>query len=213
MLVLTKKIVQSYPDSFTSFMVIGKRGIGKSAYSLRALHDAYVILGYSDKEAWDKALDSLKFSIPDVVRYLKHCVDTDEKEVCLIWDDTRVFASGSQYHLQMKMVNKLIGLLDTVRTAICCLILTCPSPKGLLSILKTYDDYLVKIKHSDRGGYYRVATGYIWTTLPAGQRRIYTKFRDNFSCYLPVDVYNRYMGIRKQALADVLIELEQELKN
>lgn len=213
MLVLTKKIVQSYPDSFTSFMVVGKRGIGKSTYCLRSLHDAYVVLGYSDKDAWEKALDSLKFSIPDVVKYLKHCVDTDEKEICLIWDDTRVFASGTQYHLQMRMVSKLVGLLDTVRTAVSCLILTCPSPKGLLSVLQTYDDYLVKIKHCDRGGYYRIATGYIWTTLPSGQRRIYTKFRDEFNCYLPKKIYNRYMLTRKKALSDVLIELEDELKD
>lgn len=209
MLVLSKKIIQSYPDGFQSFMVIGRRGIGKSSYSLRALHDALVDMGYDDETSWNMSLDSIKFKISDVCSYLLNAVNSDDKKIALVWDDLRVFASGSQYQLQMKLVNKLIGLLDTVRTAVSILILTCPSPKGLLSVLQSYDDYLIKIRHCERGGYYREATGYLWTTLPSGQRRIYTKFRDSYNCRLPNWVYDEYMVQRKQALRDALVGIDQ----
>jgi len=211
-LVLTKKIYQSYPQGFCSFSVLGRRGIGKSSYSLRALHDCFVMMGYSDNQAWREALSCLKFKIVDVVAYLKDAVDRDEKKVALIWDDARIFAGGSQYFLQMKMVNKLTGMLDAIRTAISCLILTCPSQQGLLSILKFYDDFMVKIKYSESGGFNRVATGYLWTTLPSNQRRVYTKFRDSFSCRLPNWVYEDYMVKRKSALKEILVELEETVK-
>lgn len=213
MLILAKKIKGVYPDGFGSYMVIGRRGIGKSSYALKCLYNAYVLLGYDEDEAWKKALSSLQFSISEVITFLKRCVNKDEKELCLIWDDTRTFASGSQYHLNMKLCTQLGSLLDTVRTAINCLILTCPSSEGLLGILKTYDDYLIKIKYSDRGGFYRVATGYLWSTLPAGQKRIYTKFRDNYSCRLPDDIYKKYMVRRKKALSNILVDVEQTIKN
>lgn len=210
--ILTKKIFQSYPNSFTAFNICGRRGIGKSSYSLWALHDAFVLMGYTHNQAWREALGCLKFKLVDVVAYLKDAVDNDEKKVCLIWDDARVHASGGQYFIQTKMVIKLGGLMDTIRTAVSCLILTMPSPKGLLGVLKNYDDYLVKIKYAESGGFNRVATGYLWTTLPAGQRRIYTKFHDKYSCRLPNWVYEKYMIERKNALKDVLADLEQEVK-
>ena len=209
MLVLTKKMMAAYPNSFVSFMVVGRRGIGKSVYSLLAVHDAYVNLGYDEKEAWDLALNSIKFSIADVVSYLEEATINDTKHLCLIWDDVRVHASGSSYHLNMKLVSKLTGVLDTVRTVLNCLILTCPSPKGLLSVLQSYDDYLVKIRYSDRGGWYRESTGYLWSTLPSGQKRIYTKFKDKYLCYLPNEIYNRYMVVRKKALKDALDQLKE----
>jgi len=210
--ILTKKIFQSYPNSFSAFNVCGRRGVGKTAYSLWALHDAFVLMGYTNNGAWREALSCLKFKLVDVVSYLKDAVDRDEKKVCLIWDDARVHASGGQYFIQPKMVIKLGGLMDTIRTAVSCLILTMPTQHGLLGVLKNYDDYLVKIKYADAGGFNRIATGYLWTTLPAGQRRIYTKFHDKYSCRLPNWLYNKYMIQRKNALKDVLADLEEEVK-
>jgi len=205
-------MLQSYPNGFNSFMVVGRRGIGKTAYSLLALHSALVELGMSNIKAWDVALKSLKFSIPSVISYLKDAVDRDEKKICLIWDDARIFAGGSQYHLNMKLVSKLSGMLDSVRTAVCTLILTCPSSSGLLGILKSYDDFLIKVHYSHDGGFRRVSKGYLWSSLPSGSKRIYHKFDDNFSCRLPDWIYKRYMVERKNALRDVLVDLEAEVK-
>lgn len=212
MLILTKKIIQAHPNGFNSFIVTGRRGIGKSSYSLKALHDALVENGMSNIEAWDVALKSLKFTIPSVISFLKDAVDRDEKKVCLIWDDTRIFAGGAQYHLNMKLVSKLSGMLDSIRTAVCTLVMTCPSSSGLLGVLKSYDDYLVKIHYSHDGGFHRVSKGYLWSSLPSGQKRIYHKFTDSFNCRLPDWVYKRYMIERKNALATTLIDIDEIIK-
>ena len=208
MLILTKKILQAHPNGFNSFIVTGRRGIGKTSYGLVALHDVYTDMGMSNIAAWDASLKSLKFTIPEIIDYLKTAVDADEKRICLIWDDTRIFASGMKYHLNMKLIDKLSGMLDYVRTSLCSLIMTCPSTSGLLGVLKSYDDYEVKIHFTHKGGYSREARGYLWSSLPSGQKRIYHKFSDSYSCRLPNWVYKRYMEKRKEAFKTILVDVE-----
>lgn len=208
-LILGKKIYGNYPHSFGSYMIVGKRGIGKTVFAMKSLFEALLRLGYSKDEAWEIVLESVRFDIPSVVSYLQEAVDTGEKKVALIWDDARVFASGSQYFLQMKMVNKLSGLMDTIRTAVCNVILTCPSSQGLLKFLTSYDDFLIKINYdSERGGTYRIAKAYLWSVLPAGQKRIYKKWFDFYSCYLPKAVYDRYQVMRENALKTILSDID-----
>lgn len=209
MLVLTKKILAATPDGFCSFMVCGRRGIGKSVYSVIAVYGVYRELGYSESEAWRLALNSIKFSIKEVVEYLEEATNNNIKHLALVWDDVRVHAGGSSYHLNMKLVSRLVGVLDTVRTALNCLILTCPSPKGLLSVLQSYDDYLIKIRYAEKGGWYRQSTGYLWSTLPSGKKVIYKKFVDTYMCRLPNVIYAQYMDVRKQALKDALSKLKE----
>jgi len=81
------------------------------------------------------------------------------KSPIMIWDDLRVHASGSIYHSDPKLVAALIGLLDTVRTVLNSLVLTPPSADNLLGFLKSYDDHLIRITYSERGGSYRIAKG------------------------------------------------------
>lgn len=211
-LVLAKKIYGAYPDGFASFTVVGRRGIGKSCYSLIVLHEVFMKLGFSSNNAWDKALECLKFSIKDVIYYLSEAVESDQRKTSLIWDDCGIHASGSKYFLNMKLVDQLKGVMDSVRTATVSLILTAPSTTGLLSMLKSYDDFLIKINYSDRGGYYRVGHGYLWNTLPSGQKRVYKKFIDDFNCYLPKKVYDRYVLMRKAALRSVLGKLKETIE-
>lgn len=211
MLVLSRKILGAYPTSFFSCLVVGSRGIGKSTYSLWALHDVFISLGTTDNQAWRLALGSLKFSIPEVIDFIQKAIDDDEKRVCLIWDDTRVHGSGSQYRFNMRLVTTLGGMLDSIRTSVSSLIMTAPSNYGLLGILKSYDDYLIKIYHTSEGGFNRLGKGYKWSTLPSGTRRIYPKFKDPYSCYIPVWVYNKYMARRKAALANAVTSLKKEI--
>jgi hypothetical protein len=112
----------------------------------------------------------------------------------------------------MRLVNKLKGMLDTIRTATSSVILTCPSVEGLLGVLRSYNDYQVEIKYSEEGGWYRRAVGYLWSSLPSGKRLIYKKFEDKFSCYLPNHIFEIYNAKRKKALADILVDLKEETK-
>jgi len=196
-LVLTKKIVSSVNNNtFESFIIIGGRDIGKSTYALKSIHYAFVLLGYDDEDAWYMALDCLKFSIPEVTKYLREGIKqykkTHTKKFVLVWDDLRKYASGVQFFLNKKLYNEIIGLLDTIKIPINTFIGTCPSMTGVMGVLRNYDTYQINVQYSTKGGAYRLAKGYLWRTSPMGQRTLYPKFHDTFYCRLPNWVWELY---------------------
>jgi len=209
MLILTKRMLGADPATFFSIMITGRRSIGKTSYSLKGTHDFFIERGETDNNAWRMSLDSLKFSITDVVDFIQDALNQEIKKPVLIWDDCRVYAAGSQYQLNMKRVAKLAGLMDVIRTCISNVILTCPSSSGLLGILKSYDDYFAKIHHTKEGGYNREAHGYVWSSLPSGKRLIYRKYVDKYSCYLPQWVYDKYMKSRMDAMKELLKDINK----
>lgn len=211
-LVLGKRIAQSYPNSFCSYLILGRRGIGKSSYSIKAVKQAYERLGYSESQSWAKALSCLKFSIKDTVSFLEN-ITPGEPEVALILDDARVHMSGLEYFRNKNLVSHLLSLFDTIRTLTSSLILTAPSSVGILGFIRNYDDYQIKISYSDKGGFYRVGKAYLWSTLPSGTRRIYSKFHDHYRCYLPNKIYKEYMKLRNKATAEALANLKREVKD
>ena len=62
-------------------------------------------------------------------------------------------------------------------------------------------------------GWQRQARGYKIKTTPVGQRRIYKNFEDNYSCYLPDWVFEKYMAKRKFYLKQTNDELQTILNN
>jgi len=197
---------------FFSGLVSGPREIGKSSYCLKSLHAALIALGYSEDAAWEKCLDSIKFKLIDVVNYLEDAAKKDDREICLIWDDCRISGGGSVWFHSPKLVTRLTAVLDTVRSSLSSMLLTAPSSSGLLSVLNSYDDYIIKVSFGSRGGWYRLGRGYIQRSLPSGQKRIYRSFEDIYSCYLPNEIYSRYNVMRKNALKDALQNLRKEVK-
>jgi hypothetical protein len=102
-------------------------------------------------------------------------------------------------------------MFDTIRTVCTGLLLTCPKREMLLSALRNYDDFKIEIiMHHD---YERIARGYKIKTSPMGQKRIYKNYEDNFSCYLPDWVYDKYMLKRNYYLDQVNNELQEIMKN
>lgn len=209
---LSRLLYGCHPNGFRSYDVLGERNIGKSTYALICAYWAYRKLGYTKNESWERALHSICFTIQEVIDFLTYAANENEKEFLLIWDDVRVFASGKQYFMNMKLVDKLSGVLDTVKTVLNNMVLTSPSMKGTLGILETFDSYHIIIRQSPSGGNYRMAKGYKWSTSPSGQRRIYSKFRDNYICRLPDWVYDLYLKRRKQITLDAIYNLGNIVK-
>lgn len=210
-LITGNKILKGHPHGFNSFTVVGDRGIGKSTYALIVVYEIFRKLGYEKNQAWNEAINCCKFHIQDVIKFLKISADSDDIKPVIIWDDIAIHASGTKYFLNMRMVDQLKAVLDTIRLAISGLIMTCPSTKGLLSILKVYDDYKLVVRYSKRGGYYREITAYKWNTLPSGKRIIRTQYTDNYNCYIPNWVFDKYMVMRKNATKETLDRLEQSI--
>ena len=220
-LILSKKIATAIKNNkFLSFVIIGDRNIGKSTYALIALYEAFMILAddpYAEDECWDKALECIKFKIPDVTEYLKEGTEQYKKDrtkkPALVWDDMRKYASGTQYFLDKDLYNEISGLLDTIKIPINVFIGTCPSMKGVMGILQDYDSYQINIGYSTRGGMHRLAKGFLWKTSPMGQRTLYPKFKDTFRCRLPTDIWNKYekdrIGASEQSIS-ALEKIEQK---
>ena len=216
-LVFGKMIAMAIKNNrFLSFIVIGDRNIGKSTYTIKALYEAFMILAddpYAEDECWKKALDCIKFKISDVTDYLKEGTSQYKKDKtkkpCLVWDDMRKYASGTQYFIDKELYNEISGLLDTIKIPINVFIGTCPSMKGVMGILQDYDSYQINVEWSPRGGNYRLAKGFLWKTSPKGQRAIYSKFRDTFYYRLPNKIWNDYETQRIEISEESITAIEK----
>jgi hypothetical protein len=211
-LYLTRKILQVYPNGFCGAIVSGARGIGKSSFALNVGWEVFRNLGYSEKEAWNKTLEVVKFTIEDVIDFIEQNIMADEKAHLLIWDDAGVYASTLEWWGNKNVLRQLKGVLDTIRTGVCSMIITTPSETDLTKILRNYDDYIVQIRYSDDSGSYRIAKGYLRRTLPSGKRVNYTKFKNKFYVMLPDDVFKRYMVMREAVLTSQINKLREALE-
>lgn len=201
---------------FKSFIIIGDRDVGKSTYALKALHEAFLQLDYTDKESWEMALSCIKFQIPEVTKYLREGTnlykETRTKKPAIIWDDLRRFATGLNYFLNKELYSEISGLLDTIKIPINVFIGTCPSMEGTMKILQGYDGYQIVIKHHSKGGRLRSARGYLWATSPKGQRAIYKKFDDTFVCWLPTKIWQEYEKDRIRASEESIEAVDKASK-
>ena len=211
-LYLTKKMLQAYPNGFCGATITGSRGIGKTSLALNAVWEMFREIGLSEDDAWDATLKVLKFTMEEVVDYIQYYARSEEQARCLVWDDAGVHASTMEWWTNRDSLKRLKGVLDTIRTGVSNLIITTPNENALTKIVRGYDDYIIQIGYSDRGGEYRIAKGYIKRTLPSGSIRIYPKFKNEFRVLLPDWVFNKYMKRRNQVLIEQIGAVKDGLK-
>jgi len=214
MLVLADKIAKAHKKKgFCGGIIYGSRGIGKSSYVLKVLRDLYMAQGYSEDEAYDMALKTMKFKLQDVLSFVRQHADNEDLAMCLVVDDAGAHLSKFLWWSQPYEVRFLQAMTDTLRSAVSSMLMTCPSPKSVLKFLRTdYDDYFIRVTAKD-AEWQRMATGYRMFTLPSGKTWVSKKFEDHFSCYLPDDVFQRYDKMRRGYLKEALIELEKIATN
>jgi hypothetical protein len=212
MLVMSKKIINAIDNnSFESALVVGKRSLGKSSYAIKVAKEVYQSLNdISELDAYQMAIDSICFSLDDIIKVMKTYHYENRKPV-VIWDDAGAFGSGLMYHGHISEFAMLKGGMDTIRTVTAGLILTAPNQKSLIRFLQGYDDYIIRII-KESSGWVRVATGYNRTTLPSGKRVIRKLWKDMYSAYLPNAVYHNYMGLRDKYKFELIQQLEKSGK-
>lgn len=215
-LYLSDKMYHAYPHNFCGAIITGPRGIGKSSFALNAAWEMYMLTGeYSEEEAWEKVLEVLKFTMDEVLEYLEYYAKSNEKARCLIWDDCGIHASTMEWWENRSMLKRLKSVTDTIRTGVSSLLITTPAESDLTKFLRNYDDYIVQIGYAmGEGKKYRIANGYLKRTLPAGQLRVYSKFKNKFYVMIPDSIFNRYMYRRNQVLVNEIENLKrrQQLK-
>ena len=192
-------------NSYVGGCIEGPKGIGKTVYCMRVGHQVYRwYYDCNDTQGWRYVLQNMLFTIKDVIDRLTTATNENVIIPQLTWDDTLVHASSILYFLEMREVNELKSVIETVRTGTNSLLLNCTDRSGLLGFLKKSDDILVEIVKAQAGGYSRVARAYHVFKLPSGKRLIYKDFEDDFSCRIPDSVYSVYYERRKKYLADAL---------
>ena len=197
-LVMSKKALWAWKTGgFTSGIIEGPRGIGKSSYAMKIMYDVFSCMGYHEEVAWDMALERMLYRINDIIEFLDRSTRKRNPECVFCWDDAAVFGSSMVWYTNVKLVHLLQSTLDTIRGSVSAMLLTCPNQSQLLKFLRTYDGYIIRINYAEDGGTYRDAKGYIWRSLPSGMKRIYPSFNDFYSCRLPNAIFKRYQRKRK----------------
>lgn len=203
-------------NGFLSAITKAERGYGKSMYNLKVMAYVYFHLyKCTEQEAWDKALGSIVFTPDQLLKRLHYNIDNDVISPVICIDDATVHFSSMLYFINLYETTLLSAMFDTIRTATHSLLINCPNKKRLLTSLRSYDDYEVTL-YKEPGGlnrYNRKAVCVKWFSLPSGDKRFRKMYEDYFSCYVPDDVYNRYMDMRKMYLKQISSELEEMRKN
>jgi len=214
---LVKRIIdRNRKTSFLGATISGERGSGKSMYAYKVMALIYYRLNGFDKtddeeEAYDIALDHMIFEMDDLISLIQCNIEKDYITPVLTLDDATVHFCSYKYYTNLKEVIYLHGLFDTIRTAVSSVLMTTPNTKLLLSFLRQYDDYKIKIIHRD-DKWSRFARCYRWNYLPDEKKyHIYIPFQDNFSCYVRDDYYQKYMVKRKQALKNMSDKMAEML--
>lgn len=218
---LANVIIKIHPYGFLGAVIEGERGYGKSMYALKIMAQIYYKMNdITEEEAWVRSLDSMIFTMEDVIKLINYNIKNDIISPVLCIDDATVHFCSYKYFTNLYEVILLHGMFDTIRTTVTGLLLTCPSRKLLLAALRNYDDYTIQINkdQSNKGvsGYSRIARGIKWFTIPDGRRKFRKMFEDHYSCYVPNWIYDKYMKKRKYYLEsindDMMQLIEEKLK-
>lgn len=197
------------------------RNIGKSAYALKVAKEVYMALGYSEDDAWKKAInEALIFSMRDIIKTIRKYDKPDvDRLPIMIVDDSGVHLSSLNYFTDIKLAAILKSLFDLVRTSTACLVMTCPDSKSMMkSIRNQPGQYSIRIiadgtiSPGSGSRYNRHGVCYQRVIIPSGRNYTRKVFRDNFSCYIPPKYYKKYMAKRHKYSEQLLNDLEAKLK-
>lgn len=205
---LANRILKRHPNGFLGATIAGERGAGKSMYAYQVMAKVYYeyngFYKIDDEEsAYDMALDHMIFDMKDLIMLIHNNIKKDYISPVITLDDATVHFCSYKFFTNRREVVLLLGLFDTIRTAVTGLLLTTPNRKMLLNFLRNYDDYKIKILMAS-GDWRRYARAYRWNYLPDEKKfHIIVPFQDNFSCYVKNKYYDKYMIKRKNALRNI----------
>jgi len=202
--ILSRKIAQALRQGgFFGCIIYGAQRLGKSSYAAQVMHEIY--------GDWGKVNDHMLFELEDVVAVLKDASNKGKVIPVLTWDDCGVHGNKLLYFQNRLLVQYLSSLIDVVGVSLGGLIMTTPSPLNLLSALRGYEFYRIKVVRRDSGNG-RQAIAYNSKLLPSGTRLITRDWKDNYRTLLPDDFWKPYMQKRMSYLKEGLDKLDDLVK-
>ena len=203
---LSKQYFTKGKNGFTSATITGERRVGKTMYSMQVVYQICRYRGMTKEIAWATALNSIVFTMDDLVNIIKKH-NYDNRRDFLIWDDSGVYGSGLLYRYNADNAMVLKALMDTIGTRVRLLMLTCPDIEGLMKFLRRYQDFLVHVvEHHHTYGYNgRLATVLKPYRAKNLSRRWKRAYNDEFNVKIPDNIYKVYVK-KRDSYADTIIE-------
>lgn len=197
--IVDKIINLNEANGYISDVVVGKLGIGKSSYCLRAAFQYYKMhLGFEDEEAWKSALNCVLFDINDIIDHFKTHSYHNRADITIV-DDASVYLGSSRWFTDQQSIMELEILLTTSRTSTKCLLFNAPNVMSLMRYLRYSEGFRTKVttapgnpttRHADVYG------SYIKTTQTGMSLCWRYQWTDQFEVMLPDWVFKHYMSKR-----------------
>lgn len=194
-LALSRKIVND--AGLVGAFISGAHQTGKSSYALCVMYELY----QGDIE---EIFRHIVFTISDLTKLLNNAIKTRTRCKCILWDDSSVHGSASQYNVNRQLVAYLGAMSDTMGIATKSILLTSPSG-DIVKTFRNYNFYRVQIGIG-RHKYDRIARGYEFGSSPFGQQWGRASFEDSFDVRIPF--YERYYKLREQMSLSTLQDMD-----
>ena len=216
-LALARRICSAYlKDDFMLVIIYGELRMGKSAYALKVLGQVYDYL--KDRPLSIDLVDQYLGWHPAEV--VDDWFDIEKRIPMYIWDDAGYWLFSLQWHDPLLIAVQ--RYMNVIGTDMNTLVLTTPDPTWILKKIVAMPGAIrVKVYKRDGGQYdnpsrlySRHARGYKPYRSPdlkkTGVNRI---LDDDFSCYIPDDVYAVYFPKREHYARMAKLEIRKVLRD
>lgn len=212
---LAEDIVRCFlKDDFMLVIIYGNLRMGKSAYALKVLGEVYDYLRGRPLSI-DLVKDYLGWHPVDVI---DAWLDIEKRIPMYIWDDAGYWLFALQWHDPLLI--SIQRYMNVIGTDMNTLILTTPDPTWILKkIVGMPGAIRIKVYKRDGGKsdapsklYARHARGYKPYRAPDLKKTGVNRYLDDdFSCYIPDDVYAYYFPNRQHYAKMAKLEIRKTL--
>lgn len=207
--ILADRIVTSNRrGGFTSAIIYGRQGAGKSVYSIKVAYDALRRLDEIPAKATTEHVFKryMVFTAQQFISKLKNA--RGSRLPLLIWDDAGVHGGSYIFFTDVHLAKALGDLFRVARTRTAAILFTTPSPSDLLKPFRSYDTIIVYIHELD--DVWSRAHIYQLRLLPSGDARIFKVAQEDFKRRLRT--YGEYVKMRDKYVDYAIDALEQLLE-
>ena len=213
---MARRIIRNYErDEFNNIIIHGTPRIGKSAYIIKVLIQVAMYLWGQD---WDEWKDFKPYFGWDPEENVNRWIDLTERIPFFVWDDAGYWLHSLNW--TDPLLQAIQKYFNVIGTDINTIILTTPSPSWILSkIAKMPGTLRTKIVKSTGGisdapskKWGRLALTYEpWQTPDMKKHGVNKRFKDNFICRIPDEIYEEYYPIRKEYAMKAKLAIREAL--
>ena len=199
---MARRIIRNYlRDDFNNIIIHGTPRIGKSAYIIKVMRQ---VADYLWGQDWSRWRDYKPYFGWDPEENVERWISLTERLPFFVWDDAGYWLHSLNW--TDPLLQAIQKYFNVIGTDINTIILTTPSPSWILSkiagmpgtlrtkIVKRYS--AVRDDPSTKWG--RMAITYEpWRTPDMKKHGVNKRFKDNFNCWIPDEIYKEYYPIRK----------------